>query len=134
MAPNFFLHCFGDYPLQCRLLMKMYAFVRSNVPRALRAFSESEIGPETRKIAKDENENGSGLRKRVNGTRNACGLEVDSARKNGERSKVVRKQESWISFFSEDDEKCPSYSRYLYFFFAPTLIYKDKYPRQEDNP
>ena len=32
---------------------------------------------------------------------------------------------------TEDDgsEGCPDFSKYLYFLFAPTLIYRDSYPR-----
>ena len=28
-----------------------------------------------------------------------------------------------------DEGKCPGFSKYLYFLFAPTLVYKDNYPR-----
>ena len=30
---------------------------------------------------------------------------------------------------SMDEGKCPGFSKYLYFLFAPTLVYKDNYPR-----
>lgn len=39
-----------------------------------------------------------------------------------------------IKFKKDDDEPqaenlCPDFSYYLYFLFAPTLVYKDEYPR-----
>lgn len=63
---------------QVRILMKMHAFVRSNVPRVL--------------IDTDENKNDSDVPKPI---------------------------------------KCPEFSKYAYYMFAPTLIYRDNYPRHE---
>lgn len=130
--------------------MKMYAFVRSNVPKALMFIhkSETESNNKTttkaREIAEDENDKDGDceLRRRVasiytvpsiNGTRNSrleedtnIGTGMTTSHK-GQR-KVLRKQDSWISW-DDENTPCPSFSRYLYFYFAPTLIYKDNYPR-----
>lgn len=43
-------------------------------------------------------------------------------------------QDVHFHFFSDskDHDKadmCPDFSKYLYFLFAPTLIYRDNYPR-----
>lgn len=75
---------------QLRLLMKTYAFVRSNIPRAL--------------------ENGE---KQINN-------DLNVSRKSNDES-----------IDETDDEKvlCPDFSKYLYFLFAPTLVYRDNYPR-----
>ena len=62
------------FPPQVRLIMKTYAFVRSNVPRAL-AYKPHQSGD------------------------------------------------------SQEVPPCPGFSKFLYFLFAPTLIYKDEYPR-----
>ena len=68
------------------MLMKSYAFVRSNIPRALSSnfnFDKESLsdGEETSEI---------------------------------NNSSVL---------------PCPDFSSYLYFLFAPTLVYKDNYPR-----
>jgi len=129
--------------------MKMYAFVRSNVPRALKytrglalasaaATTPGTVGNKTltRKeseripsvIKEDENENEQsldfGLKKRINGTKNG---ETNSPTPQTTR-RDLRKQDSWI-FWDDEDTPCPSYSKYLYFYFAPTLVYRDVYPR-----
>ncbi|PNF16494.1 Sterol O-acyltransferase 1 [Cryptotermes secundus] len=62
---------------QVRLMMKTYAFVRSNVPRAL-AYKPHQSGD------------------------------------------------------SQEVTPCPGFSKFLYFLFAPTLIYKDNYPRTKE--
>ncbi|PSN34160.1 Sterol O-acyltransferase 1 [Blattella germanica] len=62
---------------QVRLMMKTYAFVRSNIPRAL-AYKPHQSGDE------------------------------------------------------KESTPCPDFSKFLYFSFAPTLIYKDNYPRTKE--
>lgn len=128
-----FLHCF----FQTRLLMKMYAFVRSNTPRALMFGNKNETtSAKMRFTREDENENeeedcspvGEGLRRRgpPNGTK---GKEGESQGKSGGPRRALVKKDSWISW-NDELSPCPSYSRYLYYYFAPTLIYRDQYPRQ----
>jgi hypothetical protein len=144
---------------QCRLLMKMYAFVRSNVPRALGYTDVERKKSLTRKeseripavIKEDENENSQALlqsavalKKRINGTKN-CEVEFATSVQQMEKveistttiTKKIRslgKKDSWIFWDDEDQNTpCPSYSKYLYFYFAPTLIYKDAYPRLVSN-
>ncbi|XP_035704929.1 sterol O-acyltransferase 2 isoform X2 [Folsomia candida] len=138
---------------QCRLLMKMWAFVRHNVPKALMFDHKKEVTirgiAEEGKVGeeKDDSSPSSGLlRKRVKTdetSRTRSGLDAEGTTSplnenlhlsgpalNGPSRKVMGKQalDSWISW---DDKKspCPSFSRYLYFYLAPTLIYKDQYPR-----
>ena len=70
------------------MLMKAYAFVRTNVPKALEFTSNIE------------KENSSDIDDNIDATSNFGG-----------------------------ESPCPSFSSYLYFLFAPTLVYRDKYPR-----
>jgi hypothetical protein len=38
----------------------------------------------------------------------------------------------YIVYKTDDEETttpCPPFSKYLYFLFAPTLVYRDNYPR-----
>jgi len=60
---------------QVRMLMKVHAFVRSNIPRAIK---------------------------------------YSSPRDDDDKSK---------------HQACPDFSKFLYFLFAPTLVYRDQYPR-----
>lgn len=149
--------CNFSFWRQCRLLMKMWAFVRHNVPKALMFDHKKEVTirgiAEEGKVGeeKDDSSPSSGLlRKRVKTdetSRTRSGLDAEGTTSplnenlhlsgpalNGPSRKVMGKQalDSWISW---DDKKspCPSFSRYLYFYLAPTLIYKDQYPRQVNN-
>ena len=91
---------------QLRMIMKTYAFVRSNVPRAIR--------------------NGYLNLSLANGADSAkfdLETETSSAPTN-------------IEEIDEDEDEagakskvCPNFSNYLYFLFAPTLVYRDSYPR-----
>lgn len=139
--------------------MKMYAFVRSNVPRALNFIEESNSDRRVQSLeserksvldkssgVEDENKNEPEesssvlIRKRLNGTTATnCGVELNgigtittTTTSGIQNPRVLRKQDSWISL-SWDDENtpCPSYSKFLYFYFAPTLVYRDFYPRSE---
>jgi len=74
------------FVFQVRLLMKMVAFIRSNVPRALEATKE----PITNYDEDDDEEEDS--------------------------SKLRRKA-------------YPGFSKFLYFLFVPTVVYRDNYPR-----
>lgn len=96
---------------QLRMIMKTYAFVRSNVPRAIR-----------------------------NGYLNlalANGGASDSAKFDLETKTTTTTTSSAegtnIEEVDEDDDEkskvCPNFSNYLYFLFAPTLVYRDSYPR-----
>lgn len=44
---------------------------------------------------------------------------------------ALNRRESWLASESEDqgDSPCPGFTKYLYFLFAPTLVYSDNYPR-----
>lgn len=33
----------------------------------------------------------------------------------------------------EESAPCPDFSKYLYFSFAPTLVYRNRYPRHDDG-
>ena len=69
------------------MLMKSYAFVRSNIPRALACNFNNE---------KESNQS-------------------DNEDANDNTNRFV--------------PPCPDFSNYLFFLFAPTLVYKDNYPR-----
>lgn len=80
---------------QLRLLMKSYAFVRSNIPRAL------ENGDHFVKNGGFNNNNHDTI------------INEDTNQDNNHDEKVL----------------CPDFSKYLYFLFAPTLVYHDSYPK-----
>jgi hypothetical protein len=42
------------------------------------------------------------------------------------RSKTPKNEENNLKL-------CPDFSNYLYFLFAPTLVYKDNYPRCDES-
>lgn len=91
--------------------MKMYAFVRSTAPRILnQTVKEKQEKSHSEDSTVHEEE--STVRKRIRENHS----EVDAGR--------LRPNTS-----SDDDSGCPSFSKYIYFLFAPTLIYKDHYPR-----
>jgi len=107
--------------------MKLYAFTRSNIPRALNYEKEST---ETKRLtsrkeklleanlnANPENSEDNSTLKRRNG----------SIRPEGDRNQL-EKSKPWIRK-NDKESACPSYSKFLYFFFAPTLVYRDYYPR-----
>lgn len=71
------------------MMMKAYAFVRSNIPNVLNAKLNQT---DTKELSSD----------------------IDDIETNKE---------------SNTNEYCPSFSNYLYFLFAPTLVYRDEYPR-----
>lgn len=129
---------------QCRLLMKIYAFVRSNVPRALKFqnnedlasksildFNNKSISDDIRLSELPSNEEY--LRKRMNlaGGSISTSSSVQAIVNQSEKKKMLTKKDSlWISFsWNDEDSPCPDYSKYLYYLFAPTLIYRDFYPR-----
>lgn len=70
------------------MLMKSYAFVRSNIPRAL-----------------------------------SCTMQ------NSEKDSSSDVDDNCDPTAQSLTSPCPSFSNYLYFLFAPTLVYRDNYPR-----
>ncbi|CAF0705986.1 unnamed protein product [Brachionus calyciflorus] len=92
---------------QLRMLMKTHAFVRSNITRAL--------------------ENGSkkmeALRARRHKKTNSLTIEKPDE-SSSEDEQTPKKSAS-----NDDTKLCPDFSCYLYFLFAPTLVYRDNYPR-----
>ncbi|CAL8147646.1 unnamed protein product [Orchesella dallaii] len=165
---------------QCRLLMKIYAFVRSNVPRVVKHTSSSpspsQASPSKQKRQQElssvsgkslyptESEEDGKERQEaedVTKTSSSPSSSVQRRKRNGESAIFNTKKSeqeqlkssssssnnvegertlgsdpnpskergaAWISW-SDDKESCPSYSKYLYFYVAPTLIYKDNYPK-----
>eukprot|EP00057_Strongylocentrotus_purpuratus_P032609 XP_788209.4 PREDICTED: sterol O-acyltransferase 1 [Strongylocentrotus purpuratus] len=86
---------------QVRLLMKMHAFMRENAPRAL-AWKRQRIA----------------AKKATNGhSKGTPDGDVDDPVANGNHTE------------EEVVTPCPDFSKYLYFLFCPTLIYRDSYPR-----
>ncbi len=121
----------------------MYAFVRSNVPRALSYTDDSSSSKtEVRTIQKDpEPELSTNSNTASNGEvgKGVSSKNTDDLRhrnhsnpSEGEnlerRRRTLSKRDSWISW-DDQESPCPEYSKYLYFLFVPTLIYKDTYPR-----
>ncbi|XP_071956472.1 sterol O-acyltransferase 1-like isoform X2 [Antedon mediterranea] len=84
---------------QARLMMKSHAFVRENIPRAI-AYKPHSDSDLTRRDALQR-------------------LAEDTPLRNGEIKPEL----------SDIGEPCPDFSKYLYFLFCPTLIYRDSYPR-----
>lgn len=90
-----------------RFLMKSYAFIRTNVPRALNSRNKhkiDELGWDSPDISTEEERN------------------VEKKDKNAM---------SKLNGTSRVNEKrlLPSFGQYAYFLFAPTLVYRDEYPR-----
>jgi sterol O-acyltransferase len=86
---------------QVRLLMKTYAFVRSNAARALKNGAHFiQVGGYT---------------------------ETDNSNHATEPADELNFDEKEASY--NDRVLCPEFSKYLYFMFAPTLVYRDHYPR-----
>lgn len=101
---------------QIRMLMKSYAFVRSNIPRALkngqlRLNSNSDLNK--------------------NSDASSSETEKITYKKLISTSEQVDSEDEEAKKKNTDDERklCPDFSNYLYFLFAPTFIYRDNYPR-----
>lgn len=153
--------------------MKIYAFVRSNVPRVLRSRSpvksenssniwkqksheksskisgESPLSPHDNKGDNQETEvvtsrttaSSPSLvhRKRAGESeifndeseqvKNCTGSSCDFRRDNNNIEEMSSDELNAWNPLHNDKGSCPSYSKYLYFYVAPTLIYKDNYPR-----
>jgi len=104
---------------QLRMLMKSYAFVRSNVPRALRN-GQLRIDLNSKPNSDQETEKSTFNCKKLISTSEQSDSEDDN------ENDVKLKKKS-----QEHNEKklCPDFSSYLYFLFVPTFIYRDSYPR-----
>ncbi|XP_063964451.1 sterol O-acyltransferase 1-like [Lytechinus pictus] len=90
---------------QLRLLMKMHAFMRENAPKAL-AWKRQRISA---------NKSSNGNSKVPREARSDDG-DVDNSVANGNHTEQAL-------------TPCPDFSKYLYFLFCPSLIYRDSYPR-----
>lgn len=89
-----------------RFVMKSHAFIRTNVPRVLNSKNKLKIDDEEvdRKSTKPDNQ------KAITGRNGKSSASNGTAKVN-------------------DKSQCPSFNKYLYFLFAPTLVYRDEYPR-----
>ena len=111
---------------QLRMLMKTYAFIRSNIPRALKN-GKSQLD-----------------QLNINSLSTLIKLKISLSKKikkNFLENNFENKATHFKKEHDSDDENemleqskegnilCPEFSRYLYFLFAPTLVYKDAYPR-----
>lgn len=92
---------------QLRMLMKTHAFVRSNITRAL---ENGRKKIEAIKIRRHKKTNSLQFEHKD-----------DSASEDEIDTKKLAK--------SEESRLCADFSCYLYFLFAPTLVYRDSYPR-----
>lgn len=106
---------------QSRLFMKTWAFVRSNIWKGLAGTNnkKSESGAEE-KTPENYVSHKDGLRQRTNIPR----IRNDP---NNNSEKINEEQNSSM----EKSHACPDFSDYLYFHFAPTLVYRDSYPKNE---
>ena len=157
--------------------MKMYAFIRSNVPRALKYTATPYSSKYTTTAAAIKgtlptdssssrfNNNGIRVPSRVMsfdsttrtttimaGTIKDLRLRQIAAHKSEREEQIqatteiilnsstsssssdrfmaaLKRTESWLSTDNDNDSPCPCFTKYLYFLFAPTLIYRDQYPR-----
>lgn len=108
------------------MLMKSYAFVRSNIPRALKS-GQIRLSNELTKINSDDMS--SSETEKPNPSPNYKKLlttseQVDTEDEDIETVKSKLKEEEF-----NQKKLCPDFSNYLYFLFAPTFIYRDIYPR-----
>lgn len=94
---------------QLRLIMKTYAFVRSNVPRAL---TNSKLKLVKKAIFKNKD---ASVDIDTNASQEEEDCETDSSLKSAKTTNEL--------------VTCPNFSSFLYFLFAPTLVYRDQYPR-----
>lgn len=87
-----------------RFMMKSYAFIRTNVPRALNQ----------RKFKK---------------------IDSSTSADDSESSQEVKKEDKNLPASGSprvnDKRPLPAFKHYLYFLFAPTLVYRDEYPRSK---
>ncbi|XP_038862287.1 sterol O-acyltransferase 2 isoform X1 [Salvelinus namaycush] len=90
---------------QIRFLMKSYSFIRENVPVILKHKTKEGEGP------RGEGPRGEGPR--------GEGPRGEGPRGEGPRGEGPR----------GEGPRFPTFSSYLYFLFAPTLIYRESYPR-----
>ncbi|XP_075242961.1 sterol O-acyltransferase 1-like isoform X2 [Convolutriloba macropyga] len=88
---------------QLRFLMKVHSFVRENAARSMRYVPKS-------------------LQKKPNTLSTNEGSSPSGDDSGGSLSSTSR------SVNAEDNIACPDFSCYLYFLFAPTLLYRDEYP------
>ncbi|XP_070566713.1 sterol O-acyltransferase 1-like isoform X3 [Ptychodera flava] len=86
---------------QVRFIMKAHSFVRENIPRALsyKPHSDTDLN-----VEEDTDMD-----------------EIGSTSSNSDSSGA--------SALFDESSPCPGFSQYLYFLFAPTLVYRDHYPR-----
>jgi sterol O-acyltransferase len=108
---------------QIRMLMKTIAFVRSNVPRAL-LNGNNRISLLDSKLNSDETKG----EDCVNKTKLKSSI-IDSFQALEHSEGEDEETETSEDCTNTNEILCPSFTCYLYFLFAPTLVYKDKYPR-----
>ena len=108
------------------MLMKTYAFVRSNISRALKN-GQIRLNTEFKNMKSEElsssetEKTGSKLNYRKLLTTSE---QADSEDEDLETVKSKLKEEQ-----VNEKKLCPDFSNYLYFLFAPTFVYRDNYPR-----
>ena len=118
---------------QIRMLMKSYAFVRSNIPRALkngeqRLNANNEI---TKKTTTNNHHTDHSSSETEKPALNYKKLVSTSEQADSEDDDNIDFKAATKENIEEVNQKklCPDFSNYLYFLFAPTFIYRDNYPR-----
>ena len=114
---------------QLRMLMKSYAFVRSNVPRALKNGQlrlDLNLKSDYDQINSDEVNLSKTEKSATNYYKKSISTSEQADSENDDENDTKPKAKS-----DEANQKilCPDFSSYLYFLFAPTFIYQDSYPR-----
>ncbi|VEL08886.1 unnamed protein product [Protopolystoma xenopodis] len=131
---------------QVRMIMKAHAFVRVNIGKAIHGFDETiDISAQEHPIGTTATISGKTPQGQIHDNRGWWTLKpttFSAGRCNPEpadSTEVGRRGRS----LSEEPEACdgeenyesvptpwrPSFSHYLYFMFAPTLVYRENYPR-----
>jgi sterol O-acyltransferase len=117
-----------------RLAMKMYAFARTNIKRvlaeeenrssSLKSKGSDESSDDQRAGEGEGSQTNENLRKRKKVQNN------HNAETQADEKQVAKRND--LEFKSMDDNVlCPSFSKLVYFLYAPTLIYRDHYPRND---
>ncbi|XP_077978090.1 sterol O-acyltransferase 1-like isoform X2 [Glandiceps talaboti] len=94
---------------QVRFMMKTHSFVRENIPRALlyKPHSDNDLNERL-----DEDSD----------------VDDQTYSEGGSTTTNTSSDSSNVSPM-DDATPCPGFSQFLYFLFAPTLVYRDHYPR-----
>ncbi|CAG7821905.1 unnamed protein product [Allacma fusca] len=117
---------------QLRISMKMYAFARTNIKRILNPSVSPALKSKLEEHVSSNKHRGSDL----------TGPQSNENLRNRKNKEIIKGEETETDFSThrsahpasefksfDEDILCPDFSKLLYFLYAPTLIYRDHYPR-----